>query len=74
MERFVYLAWSTRIAIFTSDDKTLYFNFPKWSSIEDQWNIQVQKYNILKEKYHNFKNIRTIDLGALENDKVIIKY
>ena len=74
MERFVYLAWSTRIAIFTSDDKTLYFNFPKWSPIEDQWNVQVQKYNILKEKYHNFKDVRTIDLWALENDKVIIKY
>ena len=74
MKRFVYLAWSTRIAIFTHDDKTLYFNFPKWSSIEDQRNIQVQKYNVLKEKYHNFKDVRTIDLGALENDKVIIKY
>ncbi len=74
MKRFVYLAWSTRIAIFTSDDKTLYFNFPKWSPIEDQRNIQVQKYNILKEKYHSFKDVRTIDLGALENDKVIIKY
>ena len=74
MKRFVYLAWSTRIAIFTSDDKTLYFNFPKWSPIEDQRNIQVQKYNILKEKYHNFKDVRTIDLWALENDKVIIKY
>ena len=73
MKRFVYLAWSTRIAIFTSDDKTLYFNFPKWSPIEDQRNIQVQKYNILKEKYHNFKDVRTIDLWALENDKVIIK-
>ena len=74
MKRFVYLAWSTRIAIFTPDDKTLYFNFPKWSPIEDQRNIQVQKYNILKEKYHSFKDVRTIDLGALENDKVIIKY
>lgn len=74
MKRFVYLAWSTRIAIFTSDDKTLYFNFIKWSSIEEQWNIQMQKYNILKEKYHSFKDVWTIDLWALEEDKVIIKY
>ena len=29
MKRFVYLAGSTRFAVFTSDDKTLYFNFPK---------------------------------------------
>lgn len=74
MKRFVYLAWSTRIAIFTSDDKTLYFNFIKWSSIEEQWNIQMQKYNILKEKYDSFKDVWTIDLWALEEDKVIIKY
>lgn len=74
MKRFVYLAWSTRIAIFTSDDKTLYFNFIKWSPIEQQRNVQMQKYNILKEKYHSFKDVRTIDLWALEEDKVIIKY
>ena len=74
MKRFVYLAWSTRIVIFTSDDKSLYFNFIKWLPIDDQWNTQVQKYNILKEKYHSFKDVRTIDLWALEDDKVIIKY
>ena len=74
MKRFVYLAWSTRIAIFTPDNKTLYFNFPKWSPIEDQWNTQISKYNILKEKYPNFNNIWTIDLWALENNKAIIKY
>ena len=74
MKRFVYLAWSTRIAIFTPDNKTLYFNFLKWSSIEDQWNTQIFKYNMLKEKYPNFGNIWTIDLWALEEDKVIIKY
>lgn len=72
MERFVYLAGSTRIAIFT-DDKTLYFNFPDWWSIEDQWNLQISKYNTLKEKYSKFNNIRTIDLWALEKNKTIIK-
>ena len=74
MKRFVYLAWSTRIVIFTSDDKSLYFNFIKWLPIEEQWNTQVQKYKMLKEKYHSFKDIWTIDLWALEDDKVIIKY
>lgn len=72
MERFVYLAWSTRIAIFT-DDKTLYFNFPDWWSVQDQWNLQISKYNTLKEKYSKFNNIRTIDLWALEKNKTIIK-
>ena len=74
MKRFVYLAGSTRFAIFTSNDKTLYFNFPKWWSIEDQRNSQVAKYNILKEKYRDFNYIWTIDLWSLENNKAIIKY
>jgi hypothetical protein len=74
MKRFVYLAWSTRIALFTAEDKTLYFNFPKWSPIEQQRNTQMQKYDILKEKYHSFKDVWTIDLWALEENKAIIKY
>lgn len=74
MKRFVYLAWSRRIAIFTTNDKTLYFNFPEWWSIEDQWNLQILKYNTLREKYNKFNSIRTIDLWALEDNKTIIKY
>lgn len=73
MKRFVYLAWSTRIAIFTSDDKVLYFNFPQWRDINEQWNIQIAKYKILKERYSNFHNIENINLWALEENKVIIK-
>ena len=74
MKRFVYLAWSTRIALFTEDWKTLYFNFPEWWVIEDQRNSQLFKYNTLKEKYQKFNNIWTIDLWALEENKTIIKY
>lgn len=72
MIRFVYLAWSTRFAIFTSDQKTLYFNFPDWWNIEDQRNSQIFKYNTLREKYRKFENIEKIDLWSLENNKVII--
>ena len=72
MKRFVYLAWSTRIAIFTVDDKVLYFNFTDDSPIEDQWNTQLTKYILLKENYANFNRILTIDL-SLENNKAIIK-
>ena len=74
MIRFVYLAWSTRFAIFTSDQKTLYFNFPEWTDIQEQREKQIFKYNTLRERYQNFGNIRTIDLWALEDNKVIIKY
>lgn len=72
MVRLVYLAWSTRFAIFTSDDKTLYFNFPEWLDIEEQRKTQIFKYNTLKEKYHNFAKIEKIDLWALEENKTII--
>lgn len=73
MLRFVYLAGSTRFAIFTSDQKVLYFNFPEWWNIEDQWNSQIFKYNTLREKYDKFWNIDKIDLWSLENNKTIIK-
>ena len=73
MTRFVYLAWSTRFAIFTNDQKTLYFNFPEWSDILQQRENQISKYNILREKYSKFDKIENIDLWALENNKVIIK-
>ena len=73
MLRFVYLAGSTRFAIFTSDQKVLYFNFPDGWNIEDQWNSQIFKYNTLREKYDKFWNIDKIDLWSLENNKTIIK-
>jgi len=72
MLRFVYLAWSTRFAIFTSDDKTLYFNFPELSDIEEQRKAQIFKYNTLREKYPKFEKIEKIDLWALEENKTII--
>jgi len=73
MLRFVYLAGSTRFAIFTSDQKVLYFNFPDGWNIEDQRNSQIFKYNTLREKYDKFGNVEKIDLWSLENNKTIIK-
>ena len=72
MTRFVYLAWSTRFAIFTSDDKTLYFNFPEWWNIKEQRDSQIFKYDTLKEKYTKFDKIEKINLWALEENKTII--
>lgn len=72
MKRFVYLAWSTRIAIFDIDDKTLYFNFPIWESVNNLWNNQIEKYYKLKDNYQNFEKIEKIDLWALEENKTII--
>lgn len=73
MLRFVYLAWSTRFAIFTSDYKVLYFNFPDWWNVEDQRNSQIFKYNTLREKYDKRGNVEKIDLWSLENNKTIIQ-
>ena len=72
MKRFVYLAGSTRIAIFDEDDKTLYFNFPSWEPISNLWNSQIEKYNKLKNNYQKFDKIEKIDLWALEENKTII--
>lgn len=72
MLRFVYLVWSTRFAIFTSDQKTLYFNFPELWDIKQQRETQIFKYNTLREKYPNFEKIEKIDLWALEENKTII--
>ena len=73
MLRFVYLAGSTRFAIFTSDQKVLYFNFPEWWDIQKQWDTQIFKYHTLVDKYPNFWNIDKIDLWSLEENKAIIK-
>ena len=72
MVRLVYLAWSRRFAIFTSDDKTLYFNFPEGWNIEEQRKTQIFKYKTIKEKYSKFDKIEKIDLWALEENKTII--
>ena len=72
MTRLVYLAWSRRFAIFTSDNKTLYFNFPEWWNIEEQRKTQIFKYYTIKEKYPKFTKIEKIDLWALEENKTII--
>ena len=72
MLRFVYLAWSTRFAIFTNDQKTLYFNFPEWWNIKQQRESQIFKYNTLRERYPNFERIEKLDLWALEENKIII--
>lgn len=72
MKRFVYLAGSTRIAIFDEDDKTLYFNFPEWESVSNSWNNQIEKYYKLRDHYQNFDKIEKIDLWALEENKTII--
>ena len=72
MVRFVYLAGSTRFAIFTSDQKTLYFNFPDWIDVQQQRDAQIYKYKILKDRYQKFDKIEKIDLWALEENKTII--
>lgn len=74
MNRFVYLAWSTRFAIFTDDYKTLYFNFNNTDNIEEQRRTQIEKYKLIKEKldYDKFQRIEYLNLW-LEVDKIIYK-
>jgi hypothetical protein len=69
MNRFVYLVGSTRLAIFTDNEQTLYFNFHWPESLE----VQFEKYHTLQQYYTDFKSIATIDLAALDISKVIIR-
>jgi hypothetical protein len=69
MTRFVYLAGSSRLAIFTDNEQTLYFNFRNPDNLQEQFD----KYHILQQQYANFDTIATMDLGSLDKTKVIVR-
>jgi hypothetical protein len=69
MNRFVYLAGSTRLAIFTENEQVIYFNFRDPENLQEQF----EKYHTLQEHYEKFQNIASIDLGSLDKNKVIIR-
>ena len=69
MNRFVYLAGSTRFAIFTDNGQTLYFNFQGQESLNEQF----EKYHNLQQYYKDFDRLTTIDLGSLDETKVIVR-
>lgn len=69
MNRFVYLAGSTRLAIFTNNEQVLYFNF-QWP---ESLNEQLQKYHNLQQYYENFNKLASIDLWSLDETRVIVR-
>ncbi|MDR0369648.1 MAG: hypothetical protein LBH96_03960 [Candidatus Peribacteria bacterium] len=69
MNRFVYLAGSTRFAIFTDNEQVLYFNFQGKESLTTQF----EKYHNLQQHYENFNKLASIDLGSLDETKVIVR-
>jgi hypothetical protein len=69
MNRFVYLAGSSRLAIFTDKEQTLYFNFRDPEDLQEQFD----KYHTLQQKYADFDKIALMDLGALDEHKVIVR-
>lgn len=69
MVRFVYLAGSPRVAIFTEDEQVLYISLLS----SELFDTQVWKYELLREYYSGFNQVATMDLWALDENKVIIR-
>jgi hypothetical protein len=69
MNRFVYLAGSTRLVIFTNGEKTIYLNLQDPEKLDEQLN----KYHMLQNYYKDFDKIAVIDLGSLDETKVTIR-
>jgi hypothetical protein len=69
MNRFVYLAGSKRLAIFTDDEQTIYFNINDKEHLQEQF----QKYHTLQQYYPSLNKIATLDLGSLDTTKVIVR-
>jgi len=69
MSRLVYLAGSTRFAIFTDNGQTLYVNFQGFESLNEQF----KKYHNLQHYYADFNRLTTINLWSLDATKVIVR-
>ncbi|MDR3168787.1 MAG: hypothetical protein LBU27_03360 [Candidatus Peribacteria bacterium] len=67
--RFVYLAGSPRLALFTDNGQTLYLTVTTATALQEQF----EKYHTLQERYQNFEKLQTIDLGSLDESKVIVR-
>lgn len=65
-ERLVYLPWSQRTLIVLKDGKRLYIN--------NLWDLkkQIKNYDLLTKYYDGYKDLYEIDLGSLEEDKIIV--
>ena len=66
-DRIVYLPWSSMTVIILKSWLRIYVN--NQNSLE--W--QIENYNLIKQYYKDFNSLRTIDLGSLQWDKIIVK-
>jgi hypothetical protein len=66
-KRLVYLPWSSRTVVFVSDDKRVYLNN------KNPLTWQIENYNLLQKYYDQSDGLKIIDLGSLENDKIIVR-
>ncbi|MDD4714336.1 MAG: hypothetical protein PHT72_02560 [Candidatus Absconditabacteria bacterium] len=69
IRRFVYLVGSRRVALFTTDEKVIYLNLQDIKTLETQF----EKYHKLQKYYPDFDRIASIDLGSLDENRVIIR-
>ena len=67
--RFVYLAGSSRIAIFNDNDQVIFFNITTPENLQ----IQFEKYHNLQQYYQNFDRLASIYLWSLDENKIIVR-
>ncbi|HRX63763.1 MAG TPA: hypothetical protein P5060_01525 [Candidatus Absconditabacterales bacterium] len=65
--RLVYLPGSSMTVVFITDQKRVYLNN------QNSLTGQIQNYSLLKKYYQDFGKIKIIDLGSLEDDKIIVR-
>ncbi len=58
MARFVYLAGSSRVAVFTDQEQVFYLNIASSDLLQRQF----QKYDTLKQRYQEFNQLMSVDL------------
>lgn len=66
LDHIEYLPWWERSIVFF-EGKRLYIN--NGGDIQDQ----IKNFQLLKKYYKDYKQLEDIDLGSLENDKVIVR-
>lgn len=66
-KRIVYLPWSSRTVVFITNNKRVYLNN------KNSLTWQIENYNLLQRHYDQADWLRIIDLGSLENDKIIVR-
>ena len=69
MSQLMYFVGSKRFVIFTENQQEIYFDFTS----KNDFLKQFEKYHLLQQYYPDKEALQVIDLGALDDTKVIVR-